>query len=368
MAFAPVSPLTIDGLNKFLSIGYHQFINWAIYTFAELGIADRLIHATPDHGLTIEEIMGDDRQQWNSQLLYRVLRTCVCGGIVELINDDKHFILTQSGSMMTSDHPSHVRDYILFSLGSVLYGASQQLPNIVRGEGTGTGVARISGGYDLYMLLSQPDQKELLSIFSGTMTTWSMQCGTKLVAGVDFDRFKTMVDLGGNRGTFLAQILEHYPTIQHGIVFDLPQVIDQVNNGEEFKLREIHKDRWTFVSGDMYNPSTIPPADAYLLKAILHNYNDNKCLEILSSIRQANENKKSSPTTIFIVEHVILPDGALSNWQSYGVDIGMAAVFDNARERTEDEYKELLQKSGFEFKKLYPIQAPESIIEAVFIQ
>jgi hypothetical protein len=58
-----------------------------------------------------------------------------------------------------------------------------------------------------------------------------------------------------------------------------------------------------------------------------------------------------SPTTIFIVEHVILPDGALSNWQSHAFDIAMAAFQDNARERTEDEYKELLKNTWFEFQK-----------------
>jgi hypothetical protein len=168
-----------------------------------------------------------------------------------------------------------------------------------------------------------------------------------------------MVDFGGNRGTFLSQILENYPAIQHGIVFDLSHIINEYSNGEEFKSREVPNYRWNFVSGDMYNPSTIPPADAYLLKYILHNYNVEKCSEIVSSIRQANENRKGSPTTIFIVEHVILPDGVLSNWQSHG--------FDNARERTEDEYKELLKKTGFEFKNLYPIQASELVIEAILV-
>jgi hypothetical protein len=66
----------------------------------------------------------------------------------------------------------------------------------------------------------------------------------------------------------------------------------------------------------MYDPSTIPPADFYVLKFILHNYDDNKCLKILSSIRQANENKQSSSTTIFIVEYIILSDGAIGNWRT----------------------------------------------------
>jgi hypothetical protein len=200
------------------------------------------------------------------------------------------------------------------------------------------------------------------------MTAFSMETGAQLVTGVDFGRFQTIVDLGGNRGTFLAQILHNYPTIQHGIVFDLPHIINQYSNGEDFKSREIPTDRWNFVSGNIYDPSTIPPADAYVLKHILHDFNDEKCLEILSSIHQANENKKNSPTTIFIIEHVILPDGAFSNWQSRAFDMAMAALFDNARERTENEYKELLKNTGFEFKMLYPIQAPESVIEATLVQ
>ena len=64
---------------------------------------------------------------------------------------------------MTSDHPSHTRDLVIFMFGLLINGAFQQLPNIVRNEGTGSGVARISGGLDLYTLLKQPDQKEMLS-------------------------------------------------------------------------------------------------------------------------------------------------------------------------------------------------------------
>jgi hypothetical protein len=77
------------------------------------------------------------------------------------------------------------------------------------------------------------------------------------------------------------------------------------------------------------------------------------------------KNKKNSSTSIFIVEHIILPEGAISNWQTYGLDMAMAVLTDNDRERTQDEYTELLKETGWKFKKLYPIQAPNSVIEAV---
>ncbi|CAF2830080.1 unnamed protein product [Rotaria sp. Silwood2] len=367
MAFAPVSSLTIDGMPKFLSMGYHELINRAIYTFAELNIADRLIQASSDRGFTVQEIIGDDRPQWNSDFLYRILRACIYGGIVKSINDDKHFILTPSGMMMTSDHPSQVRNFIRLAFGPKISSASLELPNIVRGEGAGSGIARVSGGMDMYTLMGQPDQEEFLSIFSGAMTALSTNNASLLVTGVDFSRFKTMVDIGGSRGTFLAQILENYSTIQHGIVFDLRHIVNKYKNGEEFESRKIDKDRWSFVPGNIFDSSIVPSADAYILKLILHCFDDNQCVEILSSIRKANENRKGATTTIFIVEHVILPDGAVSNWISHSIDIIMGVVFEHARERTQDEYEELLKKAGFELKKLYPIQAPESIIEAVVV-
>lgn len=279
-----------------------------------------------------------------------------------------YMMVSYNRLMMTTDHPSHTRDLVLFIFGPLINGAYQQLSNIVRNEGSGSGVARISGGLDLYNLLKQPEQKELLSIFSGAMVPFSIQLDTKLIVNVDYSRFQTIVDIGRNQGTFLAQILQNYSSIQHGIVFDLIGIINQCKHGKEFTSREISKDRWSFISGDMFDSSTIPLADVYVLKNIVHNYNDEKCIEILSSIRQANKNKKCSSVTLFIIELVVLPEGALSNWQTHGIDVIMAAVFDNARERTEDEFKDLLQKSGFEFKKLYPIQAPYSVIEGILIQ
>ena len=368
MAFVPASPMTLNGRSKFLSIAYHQYINNAIYTFAELGLADQLIHAEPNHGLTIEEIVGNDRRQWNSQLLYRILRACVYGGIVELINDDKHFILTETGRMMTSDHPSHVRDLIRYTFGALYTEACQQMPSLVRGEGSETGVARILGGLDFHSVMSQPDQKELLSTFTGAMIVFSAKLAAELVDGVDFASFLTMVDFGGSRGTVLAQILQNYPTIQHGVVFDSPQIINQFKDGKAFKSRKIHETRWSFAFGDMFNSLTIPPADAYLLKHILQYFNDEKCLKILLAIRQTNERRKRAPTTIFIVEHIILPDEAICNRESHEMDIAMAVLSDNGRQRTQNEYKQLVEKAGFEFRKLHPLPTPHSVMEAVYIQ
>jgi hypothetical protein len=115
----------------------------------------------------------------------------------------------------------------------------------------------------------------------------------------------------------------------------------------------------------MFNVSTIPQADAYILKRILHNNTDEKAIAALSAIRQVNQGSNRKTVTVFIVEHIILADGAVSNWHSHGMDLTMAAYCGNAKERTQEEYEQLLVKSGFKFKILYPIESPDSIIEGV---
>ncbi|CAF1376402.1 unnamed protein product [Adineta ricciae] len=140
------------------------------------------------------------------------------------------------------------------------------------------------------------------------MICMSAYTGDKLINGVDFGRFGTLVELGG---TFLAEILQCYESIPKGLVLDLPQCIAVVKNGDE--------------------------------------------------------NRTDSPVTIFIGEHTIFSDGRMSNWQIRAFDIGMAA-YGTARERTEHEYQVLVEKGGFQVKKHYPIQASDSIIEAVLIK
>ncbi|CAF4716219.1 unnamed protein product [Rotaria sp. Silwood1] len=99
----------------------------------------------------------------------------------------------------------------------------------------------------------------------------------------------------------------------------------------------------------------------------LHDFGDKKCLEILSSISKANGNEKDAVVTIFNIEHVILPNHALSNWQSHAFDLVMAMSLDDARERTQNEHEQLLNKSGFKLIQIYLIQSPDSIIDAVIV-
>ncbi|CAF4874075.1 unnamed protein product [Rotaria sp. Silwood1] len=87
----------------------------------------------------------------------------------------------------------------------------------------------------------------------------------------------------------------------------------------------------------------------------------------VAGLSGTNGNEKDAVVTLFIIEHVILPNHALSNWQSHAFDLVMAMSLDDARERTQNEHEQLLNKSGFKLIQIYLIQSPDSIIDAVIV-
>ncbi|CAF2045291.1 unnamed protein product [Rotaria magnacalcarata] len=354
--------LSIDGLPKFYSIIYHHFVEMSIIAFADLGLADLLVEETSPSGHTAEEIA--DKNNWNSDLIHRILRSCSDVGIVEQIGDDRHFVLTKSGKFLTSDHPSKTRDFLRFSLGSWARSVGSAVPQIVRNgpERNSNDIYHLTDGVNLYDWLARPEHKEELNVFSGAMTALSLQGLDVVVAGVDFSHFRFIVDCGGCGGTFLAHILENNPNVEQGIVFDMPHTIKQATN-HEFEIRKIESSRYKFVAGDLLDPTTIPPkADAYIIKDVLESFDDEKTISAFLSVRQACEGKAN--VAVFIVEAIILPDdGTRNNWCANGLDIFLAASF-NGKVRTVDEYKRLLNAAGLEFVKVHPINAPASIIEA----
>ncbi|CAF4884434.1 unnamed protein product [Rotaria sp. Silwood2] len=137
----------------------------------------------------------------------------------------------------------------------------------------------------------------------------------------------------------------------------------QKQSPNEFQQKKIESNRYQFVSGDMFKPETIPQADSYVLKFIIHDWNDEDSIKILKSIRAANKSREQKLITIFIVEMILLPNNK-NNWVARVMDIEMLS-FLNAKERTKAEYIQLLKESGYEFKELYRTDGPYSIIEAI---
>ncbi|CAF1332668.1 unnamed protein product [Adineta ricciae] len=218
-------------------------------------------------------------------------------------------------------------------------------------------------GCSAFEYMKKEENKEYAHIFNNGMLTYTYYTAESIVSTVDFSRFNTLVDIGGGLGTLLVSIMEKYQNL-HGILFDLDHVIQNAKsiNPNEFQRRQIETNRYEYVSGDMFKSETIPLGDAYILKSLIHDWNDEKSIEIFKSIHNANKTQMKKQITVFIIESIITSENK-DNWEAHILDIHMLANL-GAKERNLWEYNNLLNRSGYEFKHLYKTDGPVSIIEA----
>jgi hypothetical protein len=197
---------------------------------------------------------------------------------------------------------------------------------------------------------TNPDRAQ---IFNATMTTLSAAVAPAVVEAYDFSQFATIADIAGGHGYLLAQVLKAAPNLR-GILFDLPQVIE---GARDLLEREGVAGRVELVSGDFF-VSVPVGADAYLLKHIIHDWDDERCVALLRNIRAA----MADAGKVLLVEMVV-PEPPEPH-ASMLLDLEML-VSPGGVERTAAEYGELLGGAGLRLARIAPTKSPFSIIEAV---
>jgi len=184
-----------------------------------------------------------------------------------------------------------------------------------------------------------------------------MQFGTRLVEQLMFNEhcfqpFHVAVDVGGNHGQLLLRLLEEFPE-SRGILFDLPEVIAQaaadiasVAQGERIKA----------VGGDFF--AEVPAGDLYLLKQVLHDWDDEECVAILKNVRAAIAPRGR----IAVIDHLLPEVPRPSAAQSY--DVAMM-IMTTGRERKYSEFEALFRAAGFRLDRLTGNPGAQVVIEAV---
>ena len=174
-----------------------------------------------------------------------------------------------------------------------------------------------------------------------------------VLSGYDFSTASKIVDIGGAHGALLAAILQKYPAAR-GVLFDLPQV----TGGSKAAIEKLGiASRVEIVSGDFFKE--VPRGgDIYLLKHILHDWDDDRCAAILANVRAAM--KPSSK--ILVVEFALPKDAAPS--PAHFMDLNMLVMLDG-RERTPDQYGKLFARAGLRLSRFIPTQSPLGLAEAV---
>nr|O22308.1 RecName: Full=Isoflavone-7-O-methyltransferase 6; AltName: Full=7-IOMT-6; AltName: Full=Isoflavone-O-methyltransferase 6 [Medicago sativa]AAC49926.1 7-O-methyltransferase [Medicago sativa] len=164
-----------------------------------------------------------------------------------------------------------------------------------------------------------------------------------------FDGLESIVDVGGGTGTTAKIICETFPKLKC-IVFDRPQVVENLSGSNNL----------TYVGGDMF--TSIPNADAVLLKYILHNWTDKDCLRILKKCKEAvtNDGKRGKVTIIDMVIDEKKDENQVTQIKLL-MDVNMACL--NGKERNEEEWKKLFIEAGFQHYKISPLTGFLSLIE-----
>jgi len=195
-------------------------------------------------------------------------------------------------------------------------------------------------------------EPELAQIFNQAMTNISEIAVAPVVAAYDFGPYPTIVDVGGGHGRLLAAILAATPGA-HGILYDLSQVVA----GAATLLHEHNVSHRVRIASGSFFDGVPPGGDAYVLKNIIHDWSDEKAVQILCRVRAA-----AGPAAVVLLIEWVLPDHH-REFPGHVVDLEML-VQATGRERTAPEYRCLLEQAGLEMTQVVPTAGPFSVVEA----
>jgi hypothetical protein len=305
-----------------------------VYVAAKLGLAE-LLRDDPRSAQELAQATGT-----NAGALYRLLRALASIGI--FAEDQGRFVLTP--------------------LAECLLDPSMRALAIVRGEfqyqAWGELLYSVQSGRSAFeKVYGKPifdyfsEHPESGQLFDQAMTGVHGRETEAMLEAYDFTGIGTLADIGGGNGSVIRAILRRYPAMR-GILFDLPSVVERTKATIEAAGLQ---DRCQVVAGNFFE--AVPPsADAYLLRHILHDWDDNKSLTVLRSCRRA----MGQAGKLLVVEGVVPPGNQPSVSKLF--DLAMM-VLPGGMERTEVEYRRLFEAAGWRLTRIVPTGTWVSVIE-----
>lgn len=315
------------------------WISQAIYAAAKFGIADHL----KDGPRNVEELAA--ATSTNPDALYRLLRALASKGIFAE-GKPRQFSLTPLAETLRSDVPGSKRALALMS-GDEQFRAWAEIEYSIQ---TGKiAFEKVFGKPVFDYLGANPDKAR---IFDAAMVGIHGRESDAVFDAYDFSGIGVVADIGGGNGSQITGLLQRH-TAMKGILFDLPHVIERAR--DRIKSAGL-SDRCEPVAGNFFE--AVPPgADAYMMRHIIHDWDDEKSLTILRNCHQA----MPADGKLLVVESVIPPGN-----EPFGgkfLDLVMLLI-PGGKERTEDEYRALFAKAGFDLKRVIPTATEVSVLEA----
>jgi len=327
-----------------MAIGH--YVSRALYLAAKLGIADLLREGPRDAGALADAVGGAD-----APALRRVLRLLVSVGVFAE-DDAGRFALTPTGEQLREDVAGSSRAMVMLFAGIGIQDDWRELEYVVR---TGQPAFRkVSPEGDAFTHMQR--DPEMVRVFDAAMATFAPQTAAAVAASYDFSRFGTLADVGGGNGALLIGILQATPGLC-GLLFDQPQVVAET----QAKLVTAGvADRCRVVGGSFFD--AVPAgADAYLLKHVIHDWNDEQAADILRRCHAV----VPAHGRLLIVEGVYPErvDGSLPSRGAAANDVNML-VCTGGKQRSQAEFATLLAASGFRLLGIVPTPTGICVIEA----
>jgi hypothetical protein len=299
-----------------------------LYVGAELGIFDHLDRSTAKASETLAKELCVD-----AALLYRLLRAQTAIGLVKE-DSSMGFMLTDKGALLRSDHPQSLKSMARLEEGPQHYALWKHLPVMIR-DGTQSAFVREFGRMAFDYALSDRDYGERFSQAMSSYSAIQSALALEALRSYDFSGIQTFCDVAGGHGHLMCDFLKAHRSLT-GIVLDLPEVVDDVDAHWATKLGL--QDRCRYIGGDMFEE--VPSADAYSLKMVLHDWNDEECIEILSNVHRA----APRGARLLIIEHIV-PSHEVPHFSKL-FDIHMMC-WGTGQERTEAHYRCLMERAGW---------------------
>ena len=321
------------------------YISRAIYVAATLGIADLLAHGSQPSS-ALAKATGT-----HAESLTRVLRLLASVGVFTE-QEDRCFALTPLGECLRTGVPGSMRSAALLFAGIT----QEAWRDVLYSVRTGAPAFNHVFGMDSFSYMAR--HPEEAANFDAAMADFTKGIAIAVAATYDFSQFGTIVDVGGGNGILLEAILKAHPSLR-GVLFDMPHVADRAQQRiEAVGVGE----RCKAVGGDFF--LEVPSGgDAYILKHVIHDWDDARAVTILRNCHRAMD-----PQGKLLIVEGIYPSRIDQSDASRGAasnDVNML-VCTGGRQRSEAEFRSLYDAAGFKLTRIIPTQASASVIEGIW--
>lgn len=303
-----------------------------LHAVAALNIADHLAGGAR----TAEEVA--EQEGSHPRATYRLMRAAASLGVLSY-EGERRFGLTGTGQLLRAGVPGSLRAFVLVQAGHAQWEAMGLLPDAVR---QGSSQAKNALGADIFDYLARPENAGQAALFAESMADLSSLTTRGAVAAADTTGVSTVVDVGGADGQFILALMAANPTLQ-GQVLDLPHAVEGARR--EADKRGL-SGRFSAVAGDFF--AEVPAADLYLLKTVLHDWDDDRAAAILRTCRAAAPAGGRALIVETVIGEIGKPDFAVLS------DIGMLCVT-NGTERSLEEFDALFTATGWRRGRTYPV-------------